>query len=81
MTAKESIKLAKMEQKVDDLTKTVDEKFGAIDKKLDDAITRMDNMNKSFVTVAQAKVALWIATFLISVMGLALMAWNTFHNN
>lgn len=79
MTVRETERLAKVEQKVDDLTKNMDKGFDDMNKKLDDAITKMDNMNKSFVTVAQAKVALWLASFLISVLALGMLAWSTFH--
>lgn len=71
MTAKETERLAKVEQKVDDLKENVDRGFDDIQAKLDGAIARMDNMNKSFVTVAQAKAAGWLLGFMVSVVTLA----------
>lgn len=81
MTVKEGERLAKVEQKVDDLVENSSKGFEDLNKKLDSAITRMDNMNKSFITVAQAKVAIWIVGFLISVFTLAVLVWNAIHGS
>ena len=76
MTAKETERLAKVEQKVDDLVESTNKGFGDINTKLDAAITRMDNMNKSFVTVAQAKVVGWFIGLLITLGTLAVLIIN-----
>lgn len=68
--------MAKVEQKVDDLVESTNKGFGDINTKLDAAITRMDNMNKSFVTVAQAKVVGWFIGLLITLGTLAVLIIN-----
>jgi hypothetical protein len=76
MTQRETERLAKVEQKVDDLVESTAKGFEDLNAKLDGAITRMDNMNKSFVTVAQAKVAAWFIGFILSAVGLVLLIIN-----
>jgi hypothetical protein len=81
LTQQETQRLAKVEQKVDDLKDSTNKGFGDLNIKLDAAINKMDNLNESFVTVAQAKVAIWITGFLVSVGTLVVLIYNALHGN
>lgn len=78
MTAKETERLAKVEQKVDDLKESTDRGFKAINDKLDAALNRMDIKSDSFVTMAQAKLTAWGIGLVISLATIAIMLWNHF---
>lgn len=84
MTAKETERLAKVEQKVDDLKESTDAGFAelkqnmnasnkALSDKLDAFISRAD---RSFLTVAQARVAAWFVGFVIGVATLGILIWS-----
>lgn len=63
MTAKETERLARVEEKVSGLADDVQE----IKKTLNGINIKFDNLNKSFITVAQAKAVAWLLGFLVAV--------------
>jgi hypothetical protein len=50
MTAQETIKLAKVEQKVDDLVKNMEKGFSDTNKQLEAIVARMDKREEKFIT-------------------------------
>jgi exonuclease VII small subunit len=50
MTAQEAIKLAKVQQKVDDLVKNMDKGFSDTNKQLEAIVARMDKREEKFYT-------------------------------
>lgn len=87
MTAKETERLAKVEQKVDDLKESTDAGFAelkqsmstsnkALSDKLDVFISHAD---KSFITKAQAQAVAWLLGFLLGLGTLLLLVYNALH--
>ena len=76
MTARETERLAKVEQKVDDVKDDVSEikdEMKDMNKKIDDFITAA---NGTFLTVAQAKLIGYIIGLLLTISGIGVALLN-----
>ena len=76
MTAKETERLARVEQKVTDLIESTDKGFKDLNTKIDKYIDRMDSKSESFITVAQARVAAWFVGTIIGIASIAVLIWG-----
>jgi hypothetical protein len=81
MTNKESIKLAKLEEKTDNIEITLGKIEAKLDRNHEVMIAKVEKLEKDFVTRSELKISQWFIGIAISLCVLAIAVMDKFRTN